>query len=158
MGDESSFWLLVRPRRMCFLDRRIWSSPLISSVHCLCREDTHSSPSRFSFPFLVCVSVPILMCVSIPILVCVSIPILVCVCACRLRVRCWRSARGIRVAEESFPHSISSADSLAESIVGVTSVRTRCTAGTGFHRHNPPRKTASWGRKMDQDYKFLGVI
>ena len=23
MGDESSFWLLVRPRRLCFLDRRI---------------------------------------------------------------------------------------------------------------------------------------
>ena len=40
MGDESSFWLLVRPHRLCFLDRRIWPSPLISSVHCLCREDT----------------------------------------------------------------------------------------------------------------------
>jgi hypothetical protein len=33
MGDESSFWLLVRPCRLCFLDRRIWPSPLISSVH-----------------------------------------------------------------------------------------------------------------------------
>ena len=32
---------------------------------------------------------------------------------------------------------------------------TRCTAKTGLHKHNPPRKTASWGRKMDQDYKFL---
>ena len=50
MGDENNFWLLVRPRRLCFLNRWIWPSPLISSVHCLCRQwrhtDTHSSPSQ----------------------------------------------------------------------------------------------------------------
>ena len=58
MGDENNFWLLVRPRRLCFLDRRIWPSPLISSVHCLCRQrsqrDTHSlhlpESTLFTFP------------------------------------------------------------------------------------------------------------
>jgi hypothetical protein len=59
MGDESNFWLLVRPRRLCFLDHRIWPSPLISSVHCLCRqsdrEDKHAL-TLFTFP------IPIIVC------------------------------------------------------------------------------------------------
>jgi len=44
MGDKSSFWLLVRPRRLCFLDRRIWPSPQISSIHCWSKS---TNPSIF---------------------------------------------------------------------------------------------------------------
>ena len=52
MGDEGNFWLLVRPRCLCFLDRRIWpmqrSSP---DLLCSCHTDKHSlsSPSRLQF-------------------------------------------------------------------------------------------------------------
>jgi hypothetical protein len=58
MKAASGFWFLARPRRLCFLDRRIWPSPLISSVHCLCEQtekiERHSlsSPSWFRFSYV----------------------------------------------------------------------------------------------------------